>query len=261
MQKLEKSSVLSLKAADASADIGLINQYSRRELTPEEVYCFSVILCDNEVDRDNERFTRDSLDKLAGLFEGKTGIFDHEWEAKRQIARLYRVQVEETTEKNSLGEPLCVLRGSAYMLRTDANQPVIDAIEGGILKEVSVGVAIKEVSCSICGEEMGWGGCPGGHKKGTEYDGKLCVGELKDPTDAYEFSFVAVPSQRGAGVTKNFADVKAAMETILAADLSGQPDLVKALSDYCKTAQMSVEERKRREELLRENQKILEGKD
>ena len=33
-----------------------INRLARRELTAEEVYAFSVRLCDNEVDRDGERF-------------------------------------------------------------------------------------------------------------------------------------------------------------------------------------------------------------
>lgn len=262
MEKRKRSSVLSPKPerrgkADAKADIGLVNQYTRRELTPGEVFCFDLTLCDNEVDRDNERFTRSSLEKLAGLFVGKTGIFDHEWEAKGQIARLYRAQVEETGEKNTLGEPICVLRGSAYMLRTETNQPMIEAIEGGILKEISVGFSVKEVKCSVCGERMGWDGCPNGHKKGEEYEGKLCVGLLTEPLDAYEFSFVAVPAQRGAGVTKSFEDVEAAVETILAADLSERKDLVKVLSDYCKSMQMSVEERKRREELFQENKNFL----
>lgn len=261
MKKIEKSSVLGLKAADATADIGLINKYSRKELTPEEVYCFSVILCDNEVDRDNERFTVNALEQLAGLFVGKTGIFDHRREAKGQIARLYRVNVEETTGKNSMGESLCVLRGSAYMLRTEENQPVINAIEGGILKEISVGFSVKKIVCSICGEAMGWDGCPNGHHKGDICEGKLCVGELCDPTDAYEFSFVAVPAQRGAGVTKSLSDTKAALEELLASDISGEPDMVSALSEYCKAMQMSVEERERRKRLISENIKFLEGKD
>lgn len=54
--------------------------------------------------------------------------------------------------------------------------------------------------CSICGEESGT--C--GHQKGQEYGGKLCYAELREPTDAYEWSFVAVPAQREAGVMKRF---------------------------------------------------------
>ena len=37
------------------------------------------------------------------------------------------------------------------------------------------------------------------HVKGEVYDGRLCFTELRQPTDAYEWSFVAVPAQRDAG--------------------------------------------------------------
>ncbi len=36
------------------------------------------------------------------------------------------------------------------------------------------------------------------------YGEKLCFMELQEPTDAYEWSFVAVPAQRRAGVVKRF---------------------------------------------------------
>ena len=38
--------------------------------------------------------------------------------------------------------------------------------------------------------------------KGEVYDGQSCCVILKEPMDAYEFSFVAVPAQRDAGVLK-----------------------------------------------------------
>ena len=47
------------KAADTPAtgeQLAKINRFSRRELSVEEVYVFSLLLCDNEVDRDYERF-------------------------------------------------------------------------------------------------------------------------------------------------------------------------------------------------------------
>ena len=43
------------------------------------------------------------------------------------------------------------------------------------------------------------------HRKGKVYGGKTCCAVLCDPVDAYEFSFVAVPAQREAGVMKAFA--------------------------------------------------------
>ena len=76
----------------------------------------------------------------------------------------------------------------------------IAEIEGGIKKEVSVGCSAGRSVCSICGAEDG--GCE--HVPGRTYDGGLCFRELKDVTDAYEWSFVAVPAQREAGVLKRF---------------------------------------------------------
>ena len=56
---------------------------------------FDVHLCDNEIDRDGERFPRATLEELAELFVGKSGIFDHEWTAKGQAARIYRTEIVE----------------------------------------------------------------------------------------------------------------------------------------------------------------------
>jgi hypothetical protein len=40
--------------------------------------------------------------------------------------------------------------------------------------------------------------------KGQEYGGAVCHAELSGAVDAYEWSFVAVPAQRNAGVIKKF---------------------------------------------------------
>ena len=174
------------------ADLALINQHTRRELTAEEVYTFSVRACDNLPDRDYERFTEDCLRQLAPLYVGKTVIFDHSWSAADQTARIYRAEVVAEGEELYL----CV---DAYMLRSEQTAPIIDAIDAGILKEVSVGCAIKTATCSICGER--YGGCD--HRKGQLYDDKVCIAELSEPADAYEVSFVVVPAQPKAAVQKS----------------------------------------------------------
>ena len=177
-----------------------INQFSRRELTKEEVYVFSLVLCDNQIDRDFQRFPADSLEKLAQLFVGKTGIFDHNPKGENQTARIFQAQVEPGQEGKAPGEPYQVLRAWAYMLRCQKNQDLILEIDGGIKKEVSVGCAVERVICSICGADARKEAC--GHQPGETYQGKLCWQELENPTDAYEWSFVAVPAQKRAGVVK-----------------------------------------------------------
>ena len=47
--------------ANAAADIDLINRHAIRTLSPDEVRCFSVVMCDNDIDRETERFTDKTL--------------------------------------------------------------------------------------------------------------------------------------------------------------------------------------------------------
>lgn len=178
-----------------------INRFSKAELTADQVYTFSVRLCDNEVDRDFERFGTEDLERLGELFLGKSGIFDHQWSAKGQTARIYRTEVvREPGTVTAAGDEYRWLKGWAYLMRTEKNQGLITEIEGGIKKEVSVGCSMGRSVCSVCGAKNG--AC--GHAKGQMYGGKLCFMELKDPKDAYEWSFVAVPAQPRAGVVKRF---------------------------------------------------------
>ena len=184
------------------ADLALINRFSKTELQAEQVYVFALRLCDNEVDRDFERFDAQALERLGELLVGKSGIFDHQWSALGQTARIYRTEiVEEPAVRTEAGDSYRWLKGWAYLLRTEKNGDLIAEIEGGIKKEVSVGCSAARSVCSICGAENG--GCA--HVRGQVYDGRLCFAELKDVTDAYEWSFVAVPAQRRAGILKRFA--------------------------------------------------------
>lgn len=195
--------------ADAAADIDLINRHTIRTLSPDEVRCFSVVMCDNDIDRETERFTDKTLETLASLFVGKTVISDHRWESGNQIGRIYSCEVRTTQKRNKAGGVLKQLMGKFYILNNESNKAKIDALEGGILKEVSVNVSIKSRTCSLCGEKMhlNWTSyqleCKNHHILGETYpDGGLCYLNLDDPKDAYELSFVAVPAQPGAGVTK-----------------------------------------------------------
>ena len=183
--------------------LALINRYTRRELAAGEVYTFSVVLCDNEIDRDYERFTSDALQKLSALFVGRTGIFDHQNRSGNQAARIYSCQVERPEGRvTSYGEPYARLVAGAYLPRGGKNDDLILQLDAGIKKEVSVGCSVGAVRCSVCGESVRDGGCR--HQKGREYGGTVCHHILEEPTDAYEWSFVAVPAQREAGVVKHF---------------------------------------------------------
>ena len=177
-----------------------LNRFTRRKHTAQEVYMFDVILCDNEVDRDGECFTKQALETLCRRFEGVTGIFDHDPKGSRQTARIFATElVEDPARRTAYGAAYTYLKACAYMIRTDSNQDLIREIDGGIKKEVSVSCAAKTSRCSVCGST---GACA--HEKGTVYGGRLCYRELEDISDVYEWSFVAVPAQVHAGVTKQY---------------------------------------------------------
>ena len=187
-------------------ELQAINAFAKTELTAEEVYTFRVLLCDNEVDRDFERFSVSTLRELSELFVGATGICDHDWRSENQVARIYRTElVTEKGKTTSCGEPYTYLKGFAYMLRTEANAELIAQIDGGIKRETSIGCSVAQSICSICG--AGMGACS--HENGKVYGGERCCAVLTGAVDAYEWSFVAVPAQRSAGVIKSFVESEA----------------------------------------------------
>ena len=176
-----------------AAQMEAINALAKARLNGEQVYVFSVRLCDDRVDRDHERFDPAALPGLAKLFIGRTGILDHQWSAEKQVARIFETQV---VKENGIS----YIKAWAYIRRGGENEALIADIEAGIKKEVSVGCAMGRAVCSVCGSE--YGTC--GHRKGEVYEGQTCHAILQEPLDAYEFSFVAVPAQREAGVLKGF---------------------------------------------------------
>ncbi len=188
---IKKESHVASAGQATPAQLEAINGQAHGTLTADQVYVFSLRLCDDQVDRDFERFDTQALPALAKLFIGKTGIVDHRWSSDAQVARIFQTQVVQ--EKG-----VSFVKAWAYIRRGGDGDQVIADIEAGIKKEVSVGCAMASAICSVCAKP--YGSC--GHQKGEHYDGQLCCAILKEPVDAYEFSFVAVPAQREAGVIK-----------------------------------------------------------
>ena len=225
---IQKAAAVTASGHPDEAQLAKINLYSKTPLKAEEVYCFSVRLCDDLPDRDYERFDTAALPVLAELFRGKTGIADHDWSAERQIARIFDTEV--LSENGAR-----YIRAHCYMLRTEKNADLISEIEGGIKKEVSVGCAVRRTVCSVCGKP--YGVCA--HRKGLDYDGRTCYAVLCDPTDAYEFSFVAVPAQRQASVLKRKGGVCMTLQELVTK--SGTPELCDRLKALEEEAQFGRE--------------------
>ncbi|MCD7859668.1 MAG: hypothetical protein LUH51_05780 [Firmicutes bacterium] len=201
--EVKKEAAAQGRGMPTAAQLEAIHAHAHAELKAEEVYVFSLRLCDDQVDREGERFDTAALPTLAKLFVGKTGVLDHNWSSEKQVARIFAAEVVHESDAS-------YIKAWAYIRRSAANAEIIGDIEAGIKREVSVGCAMGRRKCSICGEELGQ--C--GHEKGAYYDGALCCGILCDPIDAYEFSFVAVPAQREAGVIKTFGAGRASLKEL-----------------------------------------------
>ena len=214
------------KTSVPTKELELINKLTRRSFSEDEIYTFSVVLCDNDIDRDNDRFTDEALETLSELFIGKTGILDHDPKSQNQTARIYECHTEAVPDKkNILGKPYKRLVAKSYMPKSQKNENIILEIDSGIKKEVSVGCKVDKKTCSICGKNLNEEPC--NHVKGRKYkkngEYQLCHRVLELPTDAYEWSFVAVPAQRMAGVIKAFTPTQNGGETKM-------EDIIKSLN-------------------------------
>ena len=198
---IKKASEAVSSGTPTAVQLAAINAQAKARLKEDQIYVFSLRLCDDQIDRDFERFDTGALPALAKLFVGKTGIVDHCWSSENQVARIFETQVVSE-------DGISYIKAWAYIRRGGNNDEIIADIEAGIKKEISVGCAMGRCICSICGSE--YGTC--GHRKGEHYDGMICCGVLQEPVDAYEFSFVAVPAQREAGVLKNMGRKKCLKE-------------------------------------------------
>ena len=245
------------QAIDYDEALSLINKLSRKELKKDEVYIFNLTLCDNEIDRDFEVFNKESLEALSVLFNGKTGISDHSMRSSDQAARIFKTYTEKTPgRRTKYGEEYVALKAQAYMVRTKKNEDLIKEIDAGIKKEVSIGCAATKHVCSVCGQNTMSKRCE--HIKGKTYGGKICFHYLTGITDAYEWSFVAVPAQREAGVTKAYkikedTHLKIPEEVLKSALDSGAltKDEFDAVYSYIDSLKAQAEDgRKYREELI-----------
>ena len=205
--------------------LSLISRYARNTPDAKDIYTFSVILCDNEIDRDNERFSVESLTVLKDMFEGVTGIFDHSMRSSDQTARVYKTELlRDETKTTAAGEVYTYIKAWCYMLRTEKNNQLISEIDGGIKKEVSISCSVENKICSVCGKDIRSHEC--NHIAGRKSGKTKCHVILENPTDAYEWSFVAVPAQRNAGVSKSVAK----------RDYCTEKDFVRKLSHMLGTA-------------------------
>lgn len=236
--RIDKKKV-NLKAAEGTGDLGgtftpsseeldQINQFTRKTVGADDVVAFPTMSCNDLYDRDDERFTPDTIQAFGALeapysFTGKSFMSDHVYEMDHVKGRIFDTGTTTVDGVN-------FVTNKVYVPNTEQYQKYIENIDFGLAWAVSVGVVIDKANCSIpgCGEQVfssrffgDW--CAAGHEKGYFYvpgaeedDGwgfflpvdpetkgavKARV-DLSDPIDAYELSQVFLGAQYFAELAK-----------------------------------------------------------
>ena len=181
----EVNSVKTDKNKPTAEELALINQYSDRQFSADEVFVASIGLYDNDVDKDYEQFTCGALMKLAKLYEGMRGVVAI---YSKYTPRIFSCNLKPIPGKvNKLGEPYYKLVARFYLPIVPETAALRDMILDGSISRVSLACSTDPAVCSICHKPSS--DCE--HVRGHFYNSELCYGLLYNPKAVYEFAFVS----------------------------------------------------------------------
>lgn len=177
--------------SDDNEDLDKINRLIRNKLNVDDVFVFEFVLCDNEVNTDNEKFTIKALHQIKDSCIGVPGnIFE-----KPNVAVIFDSWLESVTGRQTMdGEQLWQVKAKAYMMVNEENMSLIKRIAiNDKEKRYSICLSVRDMFCSICFKDRS--SCE--HIKGKTYDikcgyysklPKLAFNYLENVTDIYSFS-------------------------------------------------------------------------
>lgn len=221
--------------SDAFADLGgtmrptdeqlaVINGFTRKKVTADEVVAFTTLSCNDIVDRDDDQFTTECVRDFAALEQpyspvGKSFMLDHTYKTENAVGRIFGVDTKKVSGST-------FLTNDVYMPKTEQFAPLIEKIDFGINWAVSVGVMLGKDECSLSWckapfSSWGWW-CSNGHDKGLHYTedaeedswgypapcdpktngAEKCVRMFSEPRDMYELSQVFLGAQYFAALEK-----------------------------------------------------------
>lgn len=158
-----------------------INKIAERPLSEDEVYIFSIVLCNNDLEIYYECFSDKALKILAKEYIGKSALIDfHLGESNKDVCIFDTAIITDNTQRTQIGKPLKYVKANVYAIRNDRTARFISEMENGIEKEGSV-VCRAVYKCSICGKKKSH--CT--HIKGKIYNNKMCYVILDKVTEVY----------------------------------------------------------------------------
>lgn len=169
-------------------------------LTAENTYVFTFQSADMEVDRGAEHFARKALEKMAILAVKNRipyiteGDYDHQWRQKNVYGQVFDASVKSGK-----------LLYKVYIPEIPRTKNVLDSIFTGLYHKLSVGFALDPYTdyvCDLCSKSVfddrcdHWPGMP-------DEKGAPCTVTIRDVTDNFEISGVAVPMQPDAHISRS----------------------------------------------------------
>lgn len=129
-----------------------INQFTREPFTADQMYVGQLRLANNAIDRDNERFSEEILQRFAATAIRKTMLFDHARQSQDSaVGKFFDVSIEklplqqanaETGENFQLPDGVTEVQFLTpwfYIPRSGVDEKVIVKIDAGIYDFASIG--------------------------------------------------------------------------------------------------------------------------
>ena len=154
---------------------------------------------DLDVNEQAYQFTQSSLTELANTYDDLAVLLGH----NTQDIGFGKTEAGIISE-NGMEMKFFILRDVTFGGTNSSD--IITALDEGTINRVSIGFSIKEVTCSICGEDMwDWDKCQ--HVRGRTYQisqgdsftKKTCIGMIQD-SEGRELSLVYLGADRDAKV-------------------------------------------------------------
>ena len=184
-----------------SEELKLINQFTIREHSADEVYARTMVIAHNGIDRDREVIDDKLIEALADSLAGKGLFIKHPsgWdgdsgpgegrfyhaEAKRMSLDAAREVLREPNLKFLEGTEEAVLLEASFYTTIENREKLIADIDAGVAGDVSLGFSYAERNPVTDGEES------------------VIATRLMAPGVAYEGSLVWLGAQPGARITKH----------------------------------------------------------
>ncbi len=133
--------------------LALINQYARREVSPDEVHVRGMLLTNTQRDYYYSRFTKDALEEQADLIPGAPVMAGHDYrrvpDARFFSARVVRIEDPSLPKRDQYWTE-CLY----YIPKDTTGDEYVRRVDLGVYSEVSIGFRLASTPCSVCKKQI-----------------------------------------------------------------------------------------------------------